>query len=264
MMGMFLYTLLRPLPLPSRLTRQLHPRGSFHVSVDPKCSFKLRGHGYSTENRIFWNGLFAYEPEMMKAWITHARRAQVVFDIGANIGLYSLTAAAVNPSTTVYGFEAIRHLYAEFAENCALSNLPIHAIHAAASDYNGTAAIHFQPGGIATASLNKNDLRTQSEPVATIRLDTFIEQAGLTNLDLIKVDVEGCEPAVLSGLGKCLLKFRPVIFIEILSDQVGVEIEAMTPNYIYYCLDRRGSIHQDSLMVKDHARTARNFLLLPN
>jgi hypothetical protein len=51
--------------------------------------------------------------------------------------------------------------------------------------------------------------------VTTVTLDGFAAGAGLTRLDLVKIDVEGHECAVLAGAADLLARFRPVIILEI-------------------------------------------------
>jgi hypothetical protein len=50
-----------------------------------------------------WRGLFGYEGASMRAWL--ARRARTIVDVGANTGLFSLTARCVNPKAAIHSFE---------------------------------------------------------------------------------------------------------------------------------------------------------------
>jgi hypothetical protein len=75
------------------------------------------------------------------------------------------------------------------------------------------------------------------------RLDTLICEYGIERVDLIKIDVEGHEPAVLEGLGDYLRRFSPTILIEILTDEVGAKVEGFLTGseYKYFYLDEQKS-----------------------
>ena len=48
-------------------------------------------------------------------------------------------------------------------------------------------------------------------------LDSFLEERGVTGVDLVKVDTESTEPAVLAGLERTLKRDRPFVFCEVLA-----------------------------------------------
>ena len=60
--------------------------------------------------------------------------------------------------------------------------------------------------------------------VETVSLSNYIKEKSISKLDLIKIDVELYEPEVLEGLGPYLLKFQPIIILEILTPDVAHRI----------------------------------------
>lgn len=252
-----LTTILRSVP--HRISRRLNTPKIFRVQIDEHHSFRLRSNGFILENRIFWRGLLDYESAAMLQWINLCAQAKVIFDIGANIGLYSLVAKTMNPSALVCGFEAKTDLYEKFSRNCQLNNLEIRSVHEAVSNVDSETQIYFEPNEPMIASLQKGGRRL-SEPVQSLRLDTFIKRERINRIDLMKIDVECLEPEVLEGMGDALQAFRPTIIVEILDDQAGERVERMLSDYKFYCLDDKyGSTEVPHLQVSG----SRNFLLEP-
>jgi hypothetical protein len=116
----------------------------------------------------------------------------------------------------------------------------------ALSDYSGQGEMFDLPiEHIYTATLNR-DLHAErgqliesvKEVAAVLRLDDFIKQHNIKGLDLIKIDVESHEPAVLRGMGEYLRKFHPSLIIEIWNNEVGVAVEAALEDcdYLYFAL----------------------------
>jgi hypothetical protein len=77
-------------------------------------------------------------------------------------------------------------------------------------------------------------MQSVQKALAVLRLDDFLSQQAIQGLDLIKIDVESHEPAVLRGMGECLRKFRPTLIIEIRNNEVGVAVEAALGGCDYY------------------------------
>src|SRR4051794_10870809 len=68
----------------------------------------------------FWG---TYEPEYCEQWIRLARQSKVIFDVGANVGIYSLLAAEANPAAEIHAFEPSVSMAKVLASNLRLNNL---------------------------------------------------------------------------------------------------------------------------------------------
>ncbi len=260
------FSIIRLFNPPKRIWNLLRFQGRFKVAVDENVFFYMNNYGQGFENGIFWRGLFKGwgEEQPVQLWMKLCKGANTILDVGANMGVYSLVAKAVNPQSRVYGFEPVAHIYRKFSENCETNGFDITCIHTALSNVNGSADIYIKPGGLTTASLMANALRTEREQVETMTLSTFIESNVSGNVDLMKIDVEGYEPAVLEGMGEYLGAMTPTIIIEILSDQVGRNIETLVRkcSYLFFNIDELlGPIPQQHLSVEGKSRHSRNFLL---
>jgi FkbM family methyltransferase len=203
-------------------------------------------YGFQIENSLFWEGIRAErERHSLPLWIELSKAASVVFDVGANTGHFALATKTVNPAARVHAFEPVREIHEKLARNCLLNGFDIRPVEAAASDYDGETVIHLPTTEHAyAASLNQAHFdgfggRMREERVRVRRLDSYFAEQGLDRLDLLKIDVETLEPAVLRGMGDLLQRFRPTMLIEVLSDGAGAELERLVSglDYLYFDVD---------------------------
>lgn len=210
-------------------------------------SFKMKNYGGYIENETFWRGLFnSFESESGYLWILFSKKSTVIFDIGANTGIYSLVSKSVNNDSVIYAFEPSRNTYSKLIENININSFDIKVYDLALSDTNGKQLFYDSPSEIQTsASLspekNKNWDLFQGDiweyQVNTQTLSSFIKNNNIKSIDLIKLDVEMHEPAVLKGYLDYLNIHLPVIFIEILNDNIAEIIYGYTYlNYDFYQL----------------------------
>jgi FkbM family methyltransferase len=266
-----LFLIVRSLIKPSeRIYKHLHFQGVFKVRVDDSHAFLLKHYGYQIENEIFWEGLAGgWERVSFGLWIKLAAEAKVVFDVGANTGVYALMAKAMNPSATVYAFEPMRRIYDKLQENNALNNFGIICVEKAASNRDGAAIVYdTQADHVISVTVGKNihapEVEVVETPIEVVRLDNFISQAKLERLDLMKIDVELHEAEVLEGFGSYFERFRPTLLIEIVADEVGERVEELVKGkgYLYFNIDEvSGSIRQEAHIRKSDYF---NYLLCDN
>lgn len=135
---------------------------------------------------------------------------QVVFDIGANVGFFSLLASRlVGPRGTVYAFEPLpvnvqalrRHSELNGSENLRI-------VDAAVSDRDGVGSFR-QVANPSMGGLSDGG----GLEVRTLALDEAIESGQLLEPDFLKIDVEGAELSVLKGAKGLLARKHPVIVL---------------------------------------------------
>ena len=86
-------------------------------------SFNIIHFGTEIENDIFWKGLTGgWEKISMKLWMQLCRKAKVILDIGANTGIYALTAKAVKPESSVFAFEPLHRMCDKLKRNVRMIN----------------------------------------------------------------------------------------------------------------------------------------------
>lgn len=155
------------------------------------------------------------EPEEADMTLRLVRPGDAVFDIGANIGWYSLTLAARFPRLRIDAFEPVPDTFARLRKHVALNGLARRiALHPFGfSDKKGSFSFYFDPRNSVNAS--GADLSGKGRKI-TCRLSTLDAFARRRRVDFIKCDVEGAELMVFRGGLKTLARDTPVIFTEML------------------------------------------------
>jgi phthiocerol/phenolphthiocerol synthesis type-I polyketide synthase E len=164
------------------------------------------------------------------------REGDCVFDVGANIGMFTVYAAWRWPRTRIFSFEPVPALFAILKENAAWCDAQVTLFNCALSDHAGTADLTFYPNTSGMSSFYPNEeeeraaLRTlihneltqgKSEVESLLRyedelveqrlksetvtcelrtLSSVIREHGIERIDLLKVDVEKAELDVLAGI----------------------------------------------------------------
>lgn len=225
--------------------KHLHFHGVFTIPIDNEHKFSVYHYGYEIENSLFWAGINdGWENISLRLWTKLVEDADVIFDIGANTGVYALAAKALNKDAKIYAFEPVKRVFEKLEKNVKLNDFDIFCSDSAASNENGKATIYdTESEHTYSVTVNKNlqnsDVKVIPTEIETVRLDTFIEQNNLTQVDLIKLDVETFEGEVLEGMGKYLSRFKPTLLIEILNDEVGAKVQNLIRgcDYLFFSID---------------------------
>jgi len=144
---------------------------------------------------------------------------QVFWDVGANIGYYTLLAAALLQNTgEVVAFEPQAAAWEQLTMNLSLNFFSrVQLVPAAVSDRAGEACL-FAAGGLADGRANLFQAgigQTACQQVQTLTLDGWRGETGAPGPDFIKLDVEGAELAALRGARETLASFAPLLLVEI-------------------------------------------------
>jgi FkbM family methyltransferase len=170
----------------------------------------LRGKRWiaGSSNHGCWLG--SYELAKVKRVASMTKPGMVCFDVGAHVGYYTLLFSAL------VGSEGLAVAFEPLAENCQI--LEHHAkvnscknvviMQLAASDTDG-------PGRFAEhESTSMGRLSDEgSTAVTCARIDTLVSRQLLRPADVMKIDVEGAELAVLKGSQELLRRHKPVVFL---------------------------------------------------
>lgn len=140
----------------------------------------------------------------------------VVIDVGANVGAYTMKAASlVGKTGTVVAVEPYPATANRILKNISLNRFNNIRIRVAcASDKDGHATFYLKHGKPNSFTLTPFE-GCETYDVSSIKLDTLAALEGLEKLALIKIDAEGAENLVLAGAASIINRFKPVIIAEV-------------------------------------------------
>jgi FkbM family methyltransferase len=172
----------------------------------------LRGKQWIAGSGILscWMGIYEYDKQ--KVFAAAVQRGFTVYDIGANVGFYSLLASVLTgPDGKVFCFEPVPQNLEYLRRHVELNNLSNCTVwDAAVGSYEGTSS--FDLG----TNRAQGHLTTESNGtliVRTVTLDGLVASGKLPPPDLIKCDIEGAEYDALTGASGILAKYGPTIFL---------------------------------------------------
>lgn len=159
-----------------------------------------------------------------------SRGKRIWIDVGAYKGERLMEAARADPDLLVYAFEPLPEAFAGIHN--VVPNYVVHPM--AVSATNGSATFHINRFR-AASSLLRMDEQTRSEwiagdllseestvLVATTRLDSFMEKAGIQEVEFLKIDAQGADYDVLVSVGDRLRQI----------ERITMEV-AVTPRQLY-------------------------------
>lgn len=174
-----------------------------------------------------WNRGRFYEPKLL-AHVRNQARAGTYVDAGMNNGNHALYFARCCPSRQVIGFEPypeyVRHAQALFRLNAITDEIRIM-----------NCALGAAPGVV------RLDIRDRRIEAPRMRLDDL----GLTDLAVLKIDVEGMERPVLEGAERTIRDQKPLLYVEVFDetlDETTAYLEGLgyrrgkrfgTPTYVF-------------------------------
>lgn len=163
-----------------------------------------------SSNHGCWLG--SYEYPKQKAFSAAIKRGDVVYDLGANVGFYSLLASVlVGREGQVFSFEPAprnltflrRHLELNEVRNCSVWDVAV-------SCSDGTAKFDVGPNS-SMGQLTGDSQNALS--VRAIALDSLIASGQVPPPNIIKCDIEGGEYDALRGASEILSKHSPMILL---------------------------------------------------
>ena len=149
-------------------------------------------------------GEYAIDPEVRAAIGT----VRTILDIGAHIGVASLYLSHVFAEAKVFAFEPVADNFALLERNTRHLTC-VRALPVALGERNGTIDLWYSEaktnfGGFSRAEAGSDVQRTLAVPLRDAR--SQIAELGIDSADVLKIDVEGSEWEVLTGLGADFLR----------------------------------------------------------
>jgi FkbM family methyltransferase len=217
---------------------------------------------------IYWYGLDGWEPETVPVFLRLVQPDTCILDVGANTGLFSLLAARHSPTTTVHAVEPVQRVFSMLMENVRRNALPNVACHRLAlANSRGLVPMYVPQDDVPVMASLLPHWRPGSEriDVEACTVDDFVAAHDISALDLIKIDTEGAEDAVLEGAERTLANQRPFIICEVLAagdTAKRLNAQLRTANYTFFRLGKDGPEATDRILGNVIGECA-NYLFVP-
>lgn len=129
----------------------------------------------------------------------------IVFDVGANVGIWTQELKKYSADSRVYLFEPIPNTFRKLQENIAQLK-EVHPNQIALSDQFEVLNFNYYPSTSYFSSIYSTDLGKDGVKIEVESMtgDDFCDQNSIDQIDLLKIDVEGAENKVLKGFAKRL------------------------------------------------------------
>jgi FkbM family methyltransferase len=184
------------------------------------------------QKSVFWYGY--YEKNVSLLWQSLIKEDSIVVDIGANIGYFSLLAAAKARSGRVISFEPVSLFRKQMAKNldlnsvhnfellpyCVSNKNELREVFIAGDDNLGMSGLH-----------PPENFSGNKETVECIVIDDWRKNRSLPPVNFLKIDIEGAEKKALEGMTQLLRNDQPVIFIEIIDSLLSKFSSSATEIY---------------------------------
>jgi FkbM family methyltransferase len=200
------------------------------TAVFPIIQGPLAGRRWIVGSATHGAWLGTYEHAKQRLFARSIRSGDTVFDLGANVGFYTLIAAIrTGKRGKVFAFEPLprnldllrRHLLHNHIAN-------VEVIDAAVSDSSGLAAFEsFDSPAVGRIG------PSGTLQVRTVVLDELTSTGGLPTPDVIKIDIEGGELRALEGSRRILERRHPTIFLATHGTQVRADCCVLLTRFGY-------------------------------
>lgn len=209
----------------------------------------LRGRGFGLVTQ-------GYTTDEITPLIAQLDEDAVVLDVGANIGVWTRLFAQRVRKGKVYAFEPSPSTFALLTRNCA-AHANVVCVQRALGPLNGSMGFveDTQPELRHLLAADGGGTR-----VAVSRLDDWLQEAQLTRLDVLKIDVEGLEEELLEGARETLRRFEPLVLFEFIPHMAvqrsrfrGKTLfrSLRALGYRIFRLDKAGALHEDFMIPED-------------
>jgi FkbM family methyltransferase len=163
------------------------------------ASFRFYHQASATERGALFNP--DYNLEELDFLRAHTPAGGVFVDVGANVGTYAMPLARhVGTNGKVIAIEPHPVTHARLAfNNSASGHTQVQLVAAAAGPADGDLMIETDGDNLGASHIVSGTASGKAIKVASLRLQRILEEAGVSRVDALKIDVEGFEDRVLTG-----------------------------------------------------------------
>ncbi|MBI1243339.1 MAG: FkbM family methyltransferase [Nostoc sp. RI_552] len=243
------------------------------IQITEDIEFKIIPHFQEFDSESLFFRKLSYESEVFKWLKQHTSEYNIIIEIGANIGIFSLFFWKAflhynKNANNIFVFEPSRKAYLRLLKNLEINQAnSIQTYNCAVSDITGFIDFFEPQGHLTNGSLNKEFAGLFSNQVlcskAMVVNANYLNNLVNSSQDhvLMKIDVEGSEFEVLSGMKNFILACKPTIIIEVLSmyELKLNSLEFLHETYNLYNLTKEGLVQYFEF----NSTAYRDYVLLP-
>ncbi len=217
-----------------RLLRTLfHPDKQDHIAFQiPFNNFIYPAYA---DSFIDWNVLFyssyeTFELTLFAKLASHIEGA-IFLDVGANVGHHALFMAP--HADQIHAFEPNPSLWPLIDEKIFINkiqNISLHKCGLGSTEGNLPLYLGPESGESSLLLPIKHRLNSGSVKVMIIRGDDMFVDAGISKIDLVKIDIEGFEKYAIQGMIQHLDRWRPIMMVEL--SEIGKELFGDFSNFV--------------------------------
>lgn len=172
---------------------------------------------------VLEKGLLWEQKTIEKYMTPFIANSRVILDVGAHAGGHTLMFAKMSPKSVIYAFEPQKKMFQVLQRNLRINHIEKQVIarqcavahcsgqtRMSRKSTDGAAVEVIEYGGTRVQNLGGIQVGVDGNIVDMISIDDL----RLPGCNLIKIDVEGCEPLVLLGAQKTIQQFQPTILFE--------------------------------------------------
>lgn len=207
----------------------------FFAAMQKLC---LQGMGIGLDGQVERSG-----EEQSLSYVREALRNRtssgIVFDVGANKGQFATLAAAIFEDATLYSFEPTAASFKSLVATAARIGERCRTFNFGLSDREGAVAIFKDAEGSGLNSVYRRRLdhygivMDKTETIALKTVDGFCAEQGIAAIDLLKLDVEGHELAVLQG-AKTMIANGRIRFIQFEFGGTNIDSRTYFQDFWYF------------------------------
>jgi FkbM family methyltransferase len=176
------------------------------------------------------------EPDVQDALARELSDGMVAYDIGANIGFFTMIAArAVGPQGRVLAFEPLPENVRWLRHNADINDFrQIEIVDAAVGAAAGTVGFESGATDVWARVSDSGEHR-----VRVLSIDDGIAEGSLPVPDVVKIDIEGAEVEALDGMRETLARHRPTVIVELHATMEPVRERLLAAGYGMERIDPR-------------------------
>ncbi|MDB9375006.1 FkbM family methyltransferase [Nodularia sphaerocarpa] len=255
------------------------------ISIGTDIKFKIIPHLQEFDSQSLFSKKICYEAEVFDYLDKNIKDFDTIIEVGANVGIFTLyfyqSFLKYGKNIKIFAFEPSKEAYLRLLKNLHINEAnSIQTYNCAVGDKTGFFDFFEPQGHLTNGSLNEEFAYLFSNKVShnkalVIKGDYLSHMVGEGHTygvrvasrkersyrTLVKIDVEGAEFEVLSGMKEFILVQKPTLIIEILStyeDKLN-KLNFLHDNYDLYNLTEDGLIQH----FKFESTKFRDYVLLP-